>query len=374
MFRRQAINRAGRCVYAPAMTDRKICRWVGALLLIAWPAVLHAHGDEIAPGASWWTLWQWSPEILIGLGLALLVYLRGLIRGARPPALHILAYCGGLLALFAGLISPIEPLADHIFAVHQVEHMCLRTLGPMLIFASLPQAVLMRGLPRALRQRLAGPVASNGPVRRLFGFLTRPFIVTGLFLFVSYFWMVPHWHDLAILDEPIHYLWHISLLVTGLLFFSVMFDRRRPPLGASLGERLIMFVLAALGNILLGAFLTFKPMAIYTAYLHMGHLWHVPMVIDESTGGAIMWMPGTMMFALSAGIIIHRWAKEETRGDARRQREARPAPARAASANGRLALGLAGFSLMMLLIAFTAAETIHRMDEYRLPGAAHTIP
>lgn len=359
---------------AVAMDGRKYVRLGLVLLLASWPAVLYAHGDEIAPGTSWWTLWQFSPEILIGLGLGAGIYLRGLARGARPPTLHIISYFGGLLALFAGLISPIEPLADHIFFVHQIEHMCLRTLGPMFIFAALPQAVLMRGLPRSWRQRLAGPVASNGPIRRLFGFLTTPIVATALFLFTSYFWMMPHWHDIAILNEPIHYMWHISLLVTGLIFFSVMFDRRRPPLGPSLGQRLGMFVAAALGNILLGAFLTFKPVAIYTAYLHMGHMWHVPMVIDESAGGALMWMPGTMMFALSAGIIIARWGKEEERSEALRIRDARPAPVRAAGANSRLAIGLASFSFAMLLIAFTAAFTVHRMDEYHVLGRAHVIP
>ena len=65
-----------------------------------------------------------------------------------------------------------------------------------------------------------------------------PPLATLLFLAASYFWMLPHYHDMAILDEPIHYMWHISLLVTGLIFFSVIFDRRAPPQGPGLGTRL----------------------------------------------------------------------------------------------------------------------------------------
>ena len=43
--------------------------------------------------------------------------------------------------------------------------------------------------------------------------------------------MIPHWHDVAILDGPIHYTWHVSLLVTGLFFFFTIFDLGRPPSG-----------------------------------------------------------------------------------------------------------------------------------------------
>ena len=70
--------------------------------------------------------------------------------------------------------------------------------------------------------------------------------------------MIPRWHDIAILNEPIHYTWHVTLLVSGLFFFSTIFDPRPAPAGARLGTRLIMFWCAAMGNILLGAFLTFK--------------------------------------------------------------------------------------------------------------------
>lgn len=350
------------------MTDRTLLRALIPLSLFVWPATAFAHGGEIEEGQSWWALWQWSPEILIALALAATVYLRGVFRGPHTPVPHIVAFLGGLVALFAALISPIEPLADHIFAVHQVEHMLLRTIGPMLIFLSMPQAVLMRGLPASWRKPVAGGIG-GGPVRSLFRVLAAPPVATFLFLLASYFWMVPHWHDLAILDEPIHYMWHVSLLVTGMIFFGVLFDPRRPPLGASLGQRLAMFVVAALGNIVLGAFLTLKTVSLYDAYLQIGHFWHVPMVLDEQTGGAIMWIPGCMMFAISAGVLLYRWGRQETRDHDVRMRDGRAAVARAQGANGRLAMGLAGFAIAMLSLAFIVAITIHHMEESRAMAA-----
>ncbi|OCC25083.1 hypothetical protein MB02_05035 [Croceicoccus estronivorus] len=348
-----------------------IRRWLmaGALLLLAAPA--SAHGDHVAAGASPWTMWAVSPEILLGLIVAGLIYWRGSRHGLVDRQWRILAFNGGLAALFIALISPVEELADHIFAVHQVEHMLLRTVAPMLIFLSRPQAALVRGLPDGVSRFFAG----RGWIRRVVDVLRFPPLATVLFLASSYFWMLPHYHDLAIMDKPIHYLWHVSLLLSGLIFFSVIFDRRPPPHGPGLGTRLAMFVAAALGNILLGAFLTFKTIPLYSAYLALGHMWNVSMLTDEQTGGVIMWIPGTMMFAVSAVLVIYRWGSEETRDVDRRIRSGRELIATRRQGNGALALGLLCFSLLMLVITISVVAVIdHPHGTNRDFGMAGTIP
>jgi putative membrane protein len=65
----------------------------------------------------------------------------------RHERLRHLAFFGGLAALFIALQSPIEPISDHLFVAHQVEHMLLRTGAPMLLMLAAPQAALLRGLP-----------------------------------------------------------------------------------------------------------------------------------------------------------------------------------------------------------------------------------
>ncbi|MEJ2409498.1 MAG: cytochrome c oxidase assembly protein [Novosphingobium sp.] len=332
----------------------RISRWLAAIpvALLSTPAL--AHGGHVHADANPWTLWQLSPEILLGLVIAGLIYWRGSRHGLVDERWRIAAFFGGLLALFIALISPVERLADHIFAVHQVEHMLLRTVAPMLLFLSRPQAAMVRGLPNGVSKFFAG----TGWLRKVIDVLRFPPVATVLFLLASYFWMLPHFHDMAILDEPIHYMWHISLLVTGLIFFSVIFDRRTAPQGPGLGTRLGMFVFAALGNIVLGAFLTFKTVPLYEAYLTLGHMWHVSMLTDEQTGGIIMWIPGTMMFAVSAILVIHRWGSEEDRVAARRLRTGREMAMASAGANRTLAFGLAGFALVLLAIVYSVVAMI----------------
>jgi putative membrane protein len=332
-----------------------------AALLLITPTVALAHGDEIHPGEPIMAMWQFEPEIVAGLLIVAALYIAGVRRGATGKWWRHALFFGGLLALAAALLSPIEPLADHVFAVHQIEHMLLRSIGPMLILLSQPQGALMRGMPEWLRRGLFGPLVANSGVRRTFGFLSQPLVATVLFVGVSWFWMIPRWHDIAILNEPIHYTWHVTLLVTGLFFFSTIFDPRAAPAGPRLGTRLIMFWCAAMGNILLGAFLTFKTFPLYHAYDVMGRMFGLDAATDEQIGGLTMWIPGCMMFAVSAILILHRWGVDEERADERRRRMGTAEEHSAAQAanlsrsNRALAVGLGSFVVLVLFVALTGA-------------------
>jgi putative membrane protein len=332
-----------------------------AFIALTLPTAALAHGDEIHPGEPIMAMWQFEPEIVAGLLIAAALYIAGVRRGVTARPWRHAVFFAGLAALALALLSPIEPLADHVFAVHQVEHMLLRTIGPMLLLLSQPQAALMRGMPDWLRRGAVGPFVSSPVVRSLFGFFSLPVVATSLFLGTTYFWMWPRWHDIAILDEPIHYMWHVSLLVSGLFFFSTIFDPRPAPAGPRLGTRLAMFWLAAMGNILLGAFLSFKTVPLYSAYGVMGRMFGLDAVSDERIGGLIMWIPGCMMFAAAILLILHRFGVEEERSAARRERmgtaqtHAAVVAAGRGRANKTLGIALASFVLLVLAVALTTA-------------------
>jgi putative membrane protein len=306
-------------------------------------------------------MWRFEPEVVAGLLIATSLYVAGVRKGGAEKWWRHALFFGGLAALALALLSPIEPLADHVFAIHQVEHMLLRSIGPMLLLLSQPQAALMRGMPDSFRRGAFQPLLCSAGVRRTFGFFSQPLVATLIFIGISWFWMIPRWHDIAILNEPIHYTWHVSLLVSGLFFFSVIFDPRSAPAGPRLGSRLVMFWCAAMGNILLGAFLTFKGMPIYHAYDVMGRMFGLDAVTDEQIGGLTMWIPGCMMFAVSAILILHRWGVDEERSAERRRRmgtadaHAASRSANLARSNRALAVGLGSFVVLVLFVVLTSA-------------------
>ena len=306
-------------------------------------------------------MWQFEPEVVAGLLIATSLYVAGVRKGGAEKWWRHALFFGGLAALALALLSPIEPLADHVFAIHQFEHMLLRSIGPMLLLLSQPQAALMRGMPDRLRRGAFQPFVSSAGVRKTFGFFSQPVVATLMFIGISWFWMMPRWHDIAILNEPIHYTWHVSLLVSGLFFFSVIFDPRSAPAGPRLGSRLVMFWCAAMGNILLGAFLTFKGMPIYHASDVMGQKFELDAVTDEPIGGRTMCIPGCMIFAVAAILLLHRWGVDEERSAERRRRmgtadaHAASRSANLARSNRALAVALGSFVVLVLFVVLTSA-------------------
>lgn len=335
---------------------------IATLLL---PDVAHAHGDR-EPGERLWAAWDFDFWIVGPLILAGWVYIRGGSGGAAENDGGVFwqhaAFFGGLTAFYLVLQSPIEPISDHVFFVHQIEHMALRTVGPMLLMLSAPQARLIRGLPNWARRSVLAPVTGNRVVRRIFGPLTHPVGATLFFLATSYFWMFPSWHDRAIRDEPIHYTWHISLMVSGLIFFWRVLDPRPRPLGLSMPVRFAMLWFGAMGNILLGSYLSLKTGVLYHVYDVTGRWTDILPATDEHLGGLTMWIPGAMMFALAGLALVHRWRRHEERAEARRLRAGNDEVVRAEQfvaerrgGNRMLGYGIAGFVAFVFVLSILVA-------------------
>jgi putative membrane protein len=339
---------------------------------LLWPAVLVTgalpllaaidpvlHYADLAPGADPWADWPLNPVITLGTVALAVIYIAGRqpAAGSRATAPRHLAFFAGLAAVFLAL--QIEEIADHIFIIHQVEHMLLGTVGPMLLLGAMPQAALLRGLPDWARRRIVTPLF-GGRLARGLGIFGHPLAATALFIGTSYFWMIPHYHDLAILDEPIHYLWHASLLLCGIIFFWRVFDPRPSPPGATIATRLYMLGFAMLGDIVLGAYLSFKPVVLYSAYAEMGRIWPINPLTDERIGGLTMWVPGSMMMAMAALLMIYRSAGQEARSEARRRVAVGPTTVQRRRAVRATATGLLGFAAAMLVITFAVAILYHR--------------
>lgn len=305
----------------------------------------HAHGGAAVVS---WTAWNLAPDILAGALIVAALYATGLWkhRGKARNAQRWRhwAFFSGLAAIFLALQSPLDALADRSFFMHQFQHLLLQTVGPMLMMLAAPQALLAAGVPGALRRAMLGPVLASRAVRATFGFLMRPWIAALLLVASLYVWHWPPYHDLAVLDDPVHYLMHLTLLSAGLLFFSVIFEPRPTPLAARYGTRISILWAAMTANMLLGAGLALKETVLYAAYEQIGRLWQMGTLEDEQLGWLIMWIPGSVACVPAFFVLLRMWSSQETRLDVRRRRGI-SSSAVAATGNYRIALwlGLAAF-------------------------------
>jgi len=301
----------------------------GALILMASAGPAFADESDALTNQTAWSAWDFTPDVVILTGLVLAIYINGMVRrwnaASRVPLRRHVLFFAGVACIFAALQSPIDSIADRLFAVHQIQHLLLRMVGPMLLALSWPEGLLTVGLPRAVRRNVLAPVASSRVVQELFGVLGHPAIVTILFVAALYVWQIPRVHDFAVLHEGVHYTMHVTMLVAGLLFWWVIFDRRPPksvldldddhppwwrllgrrsPYGLRYGVRAVMLGLVILSNILLGAVTVLKSVELYPVYDLHGRLFGYSPMADEQLGGFIIWVPSSMMCVVAVLIVL----------------------------------------------------------------------
>ncbi len=336
-----------------------------------------------------WNRWNFEPDIVLPTFLVCLTYGRGVARRkAVSNALQLwrhISFSVGTIGVYLSLASPLDGLADHLFWAHQIQHLALRMAGPMLIALSMPQAMLISGLPPVLRRTVLAPLTGGRALRGFFSTLTEAWMVTALFVASLYVWQYPPLHNAAILNDGIHYAMHVTMLAAGLLFWWRIFDMRPMPVGLSYGSRLMMLWIATLSQIGLGAYLTLKTELLYPAYDVAGRLFGVNPLADEATGGFIIWVPSAMMFLLAAILIIHMWGQHEDRVWAERSAwspsnsDALRYPTTgealielARPKNRKLAVGVAGFAMAVFAMTIFAGVLNHLNNVQQHGGlAAH---
>lgn len=274
---------------------------LGALALGALPAVAAAHGgglDWRAPAAD--TLYVLLPLVL-GTGL----YVAGTVRraastglGARQAA-RAAAFSLGVLWLAFALIWPLDAWAEQAFSAHMAQHMTLMVLAPPLLLAGRPASVWLRGLPAVARRgfvRLRDALAP--PALR--GLAASPGAASTVHGAALWLWHAPWLFDLALKNELVHWLEHVTLLSSGLLFWWALMRARGPAIGWGL--------LALLGTVihsgLLGALITLAPRPLYETYAERGVLSDV--LADQQLAGLIMWVPMGSVYLLAALVLAAR--------------------------------------------------------------------
>lgn len=201
-----------------------------------------------------------------------------------------------------------------------VQHMLLVAVAAPLLLLGAPIRPLLRGLPRSWRTGVVRPVARNGAVRAALHALRHPLVAGALYVAGLYAWHVPLLYDAALADEGVHVLEHLWFMATALLFWSCVIDpepfRARLPYAA----RIVYLLLAgAAQNTILGGLLAFSTRLLYRSYEGRPERYGFDAVVDQRVGGAIMWVPGDVIFLAAASLSFFLWLAEEERTQLRRE-------------------------------------------------------
>jgi putative membrane protein len=279
--------------------------------------------------------WFADPLVLVPLSLFAGIYIRRftqarreiLARGGSPSKrgagpLQALAFAGGMLALLAALVSPLDGLGDqYLFSAHMFQHVLLGDVAPLLILLGLSR-VIMRPATRRLTavERRLGPLAS-------------PAACIALWLALMYVWHIPALYDAALEHPLVHVLEHFSFFGAGLALWWPLIQPI--PMRRSLtGLQPIAYIATAkFGLAALGIFLTWSTTAIYPYYETTPRIWGLSPIEDQNVAGVIMMAEQSLTLALVLVALFVRMLQRSEADQLRRERlEEREAEAAARGA------------------------------------------
>ena len=281
---------------------------------LAGPSAIHAH-DGLAAGQNALAAWSTNPIPSFGLILAAYLYLTGLSRWHRPThpisRWQRISFFSGLVVVFIALQSPIDPIAEHMFSFHQLQHILIRMVAPLLILGGAPLTPMLRGLPSWALQGLVRPVVRHSLARSAYYRLTNPVVATFIFLGVLYLWQVPVNMNLALRNGLVHEFMHLTMMFSGFLFYWLVIDPKPHRSRLHYGLRVLYLGLIVIPNTMLGVALVFAGAPLYSEYVEAGQLFGMSIMTDQQLGGLMLWVPGDMMSILAAGVVMVLWYQKE---------------------------------------------------------------
>jgi len=216
-------------------------------------------------------------------------------RGAGP--LQAVAFAGGMLALFAALVSPIDGLGEnYLFSAHMVQHVLLGDIAPLLILLGLSRVIMRPATRRLMR------------VERALGSLASPAAGIALWLGIMYLWHVPALYDAATEHSLIHLLWWPLIQPVPM--------RRRLT-----GLQPIGYIAAAkAGLAALGLYLAWSTTALYPYYEQTPRIWGLTPVEDQNIGGVLMMAEQSFTLVLVMVALFVRALSKSEEEQLRRER------------------------------------------------------
>ncbi len=259
--------------------------------------------------------WPVSPPLVFVAVAAVLYWLGGRRRVSRPEGYEQLgrtvAFALGLLAILIAVDSPLDPLADTLFAAHMAQHVLLLAVAPPLLVASAPWNRLWQPLPLGFRRTVARAVVQSPrwrPLRTAAHALAHPLCAWTLLNVTMLAWHVPALYDFTLRSAWAHELEHTLFFLTGLLFWGAVFDS--PPFRARLDWlwRAAFVTTGMLVGWVLALVLAFAPSPLYPAYAELTHRpGGLTALADQQLAAGVMWVPGSLAYTVAIIVFFYRW-------------------------------------------------------------------
>ncbi len=277
--------------------------------------------------------WSWPILPLVGILITTAIYLRGwrLARRTRPdelPGWRALSFCGGMLAIWLAIASPIDALDDFLLAAHMIQHFILMSVAPPLLVLGAPTVPLLRGLPRWFIKGPLHPLFASRGAQSVFHALSNPVLIWLAMNGAYLGWHVPAAFELTFRSNAWHETEHTCFLLTNIAFWWIVLQpwptKSRWPAWAA-----IPFLLTSdLVNTMISALLTFSGKVLYPSYAAAPRVSELSALQDQVAAGSEMWILNSLVFLVPAvAITMQVLAPKRMRPKGGSGGQIRPVPA-----------------------------------------------
>jgi len=297
---------------------RALVALVAALGAALIPSALLAHDGRFAESGELLNALQvWSVD---APGLAIVIVVGGLyawgyyrLRRDSPsfhfPRWHAWSFASGWVVMILGLMSPVDTYSDDLFWMHMIQHVMITMIVAPLMLLGAPATLALRAASPRVRTTYLIPFLNSRLVRAL----TWPPSAIVIYIASVWSWHWPDAYDAAIASEVVHFVEHGVFLFGAVLLWWLVIGVDATRLRPHHVWRCALLVVAILQNIGLGLILINVGEPVYDTYATAAAVreWGPDALLDQRIGAGIMWVPGSMMFALAIIVTVYYWAERE---------------------------------------------------------------
>jgi putative membrane protein len=277
---------------------------------------ISVHADGLVGADGFWMHWSLDVWILFAVCALAGAYAAGVRRlwkragrGRGLPEWRAWAYYGGLAALLLALVSPVARVAGALFSVHMVQHMLLMVVAAPLLILGRPWLGCIWALPAESRRAVGLWWRRSFATRVGWALMSHPLVILVLHVVALWIWHLPRLYQSALERAALHHLEHASFFFTALLFWWALAEGGVGGRWHGHGAGILYVFATALQSSGLGALLLFAREPWYPAHEAGTVLWGMDLLVDQQVAGAIMWIPGGLVYAGAAVTLFLAWVK-----------------------------------------------------------------
>jgi putative membrane protein len=217
-------------------------------------------------------------------------------RAAAGPSLgQRTSFFLSLLLLFLTLNGPLHDLSDfYLFSAHMVQHLIMTLVVPPLMILGTPGWML--------RPLIRGP-----RMFRLARALTTTTACFTVFNLVLAFWHLPPMYNLALANHPIHIVQHLMFLVSSVLMWWPLTSPMPELPRAAYPAQMLYCFLMSIPMSIIAIYIVMADSTLYPAYASAPRVMGITPMMDQMSGGLIMWIPSGLFFYSVMTVVFFKW-------------------------------------------------------------------